>query len=135
MKEFFSTFSNFLGVPVCLRHTILNGCFQDVANAQDKNIVRKFLLRKLQRKKQVFLLSQSYLFVGLFSFRVILHFVFKWVYAFNTNIFIVKFYISLFFYIQILFSLTATYDIPFLQIHTTIYFLLVSCYIINVNQR
>ena len=59
----------------------------------------------------------------------------KWVYAFNRNIFIFKFYILLFFYIKKLFSLTTTYDIPFLQIHTTIYFLLVSCYIINVNQR
>ena len=59
----------------------------------------------------------------------------KWVYAFNRNIFIFKFYILLFFYIKKFFSLTTTYDIPFLQIHTTIYFLLVSCYIINVNQR
>ena len=57
----------------------------------------------------------------------------KWVYDFNRNIFIFNFYILLFFYIKIFFSLT-TYDIPFLQIHTTIYFLLVSCYIINVNQ-
>ena len=59
----------------------------------------------------------------------------KWVYAFNRNVFIFKFYILLFFYIKILFSLTAAYGITFLQIHTTIYFLLVSCYIINVNQR
>ena len=42
----------------------------------------------------------------------------KWVYAFNRNIFIFKFYILLFFYIKIFFSLTTTYDIPFLQIHT-----------------
>ena len=33
-----------------------------------------------------------------------------------------------------IFFLTTTYDIPFLQIHTTIYFFLESCYIINVNQ-
>ena len=71
---------------------------------------------------------------------VILHLAFfqsndKWVYAFNRNNFIFKFYISLFFSIKILFSLTTTYDIPFLQTHTTIYFLLASCYIINVNQR
>ena len=59
----------------------------------------------------------------------------KWVYAFNRNIFIFKFYVLLFFYIKILFSLTTTYEIPFLQIHTTIYFILVSCYTINVNQR
>ena len=59
----------------------------------------------------------------------------KWVYPFDRNIFIFKFYILLLFYIRIFFSLTTTYDIPFLQIHTTIYFLLVSCYIINVNQR
>ena len=59
----------------------------------------------------------------------------KWVYTFNRNIFIFKFYILLFFYIKKLFSLTTTYDIPFLQIHTTIYFLLVSCYIVSVNQR
>ena len=58
----------------------------------------------------------------------------KWVYAFNRNIFIFKFYILLFYYIEIFFSLTTTYDIPFLQIHTTVYFLLVSYYIINVNQ-
>ena len=58
----------------------------------------------------------------------------KWVYAFNRNIFVFKFYLISFFYIKTLFSLTTTYDIPFLQIHTTIYFLLVSCYIINVNQ-
>ena len=58
----------------------------------------------------------------------------QWVYAFNRNIFIFKFYILLFFCINIFFSLTAAYDIPFLQIHTTIYFLLVSSYIINVNQ-
>ena len=60
----------------------------------------------------------------------------KWVYAFNRNIFIFKFYISLRFYIKILFSLTTTYDIPFCRftlIH--IYFHSVSCYIINVNQR
>ena len=59
----------------------------------------------------------------------------KWVYGFNRNIFIFKFYISLFFYIKILFSHTATYDTPCSQIHTAINFLLVSCYIINVNQR
>ena len=59
----------------------------------------------------------------------------KWVYAFNRNIFVFKFYLISFFYVKTFFSLTATYDIPFLQIHTTIYFLLVSCYIINVNQR
>ena len=58
----------------------------------------------------------------------------KWVYPFDRNIFIFKFYILLLFYIRIFFSLTTTYDIPFLQIHTTIYFLLVSCYITNVNQ-
>ena len=46
----------------------------------------------------------------------------KWVYAFNRNIFIFKFYILLFFYIKILFSLASTYDISFLQIHTTIFF-------------
>ena len=58
----------------------------------------------------------------------------KWVYPFNGNIFIIKFYILLFFYIRIFYSLTATYDISFLQIHTTIYFLLAFFYIINVNQ-
>ena len=57
----------------------------------------------------------------------------KWVNAFNRNIFIFKFYISLFFYRNIFFSLTTIYDIPFLQIQTTIYFLLLSCYIINVS--
>ena len=59
----------------------------------------------------------------------------KWVYDFNRYVFIFKFYILIFFYMKTLFSLTATYDIPFLQIHTTNYFLSVSCYIINVNQR
>ena len=59
----------------------------------------------------------------------------EWVYAFNRNIFVFKFYLISFFYKRQFFSLTTTYDIPFLQIHTTIYFLLVSCYIINVNQR
>ena len=34
----------------------------------------------------------------------------KWVYAFNRNIFIFKFYILLFFYIKIFFSLTTAYD-------------------------
>ena len=57
----------------------------------------------------------------------------KWGHASNRNIFIFKFYILLFFLHKDIF--TTTYDIPFLQIHTTIYFLLVSCYIINVNQR
>ena len=56
----------------------------------------------------------------------------KWVHAFNRNIFIFKFYILLFFLHKDIF--TTTYDIPFLQIHTTIYFLFVSCYIINFNQ-
>ena len=56
----------------------------------------------------------------------------KWVHAFNRNIFIFKFYILLFFLNKDIF--TTTYDIPFLQIHTTIYFLFVSCYIINCNQ-
>ena len=59
----------------------------------------------------------------------------KWVYAFNRNIFIFKIYTLLFFYIKRFFSLITTYDILFLQIHTTIYFLLVSSYIVNVNQR
>ena len=45
-KDFVSTFSNFLGVPVYLGHTLLNGCFKDVANAQAKNVVWKFVLRK-----------------------------------------------------------------------------------------
>ena len=57
----------------------------------------------------------------------------KWAYAFNRNIFTFKFYIF-FFYMKIFLSLTATYHIPFLQIHATIYILLVSCYISNVNQ-
>ena len=59
----------------------------------------------------------------------------KWIYDFNRNIFIFKFDILLFFYIKIPLFLTTTYDISFLQIHTTIYFLVVSCYIINANQR
>ena len=59
----------------------------------------------------------------------------KWVHALNRNIFIFKFCVLSFFYIKKLFSLTTTYGIPFLQIHTTIYFLLVSYYIINVNQK
>ena len=46
----------------------------------------------------------------------------KWVYIFNRNIFIFKFYILLLFYIKIFFPLATTYDIPFLQIHT-IYFI------------
>ena len=33
----------------------------------------------------------------------------KWVYAFNRNIFVFKFYILLFFYIKIFFSLITTY--------------------------
>ena len=32
LKDFVSTLLNFLGVRVCLRHTLLNGCFQDTAN-------------------------------------------------------------------------------------------------------
>ena len=38
-KDFVSTLLNLLGVPVYLGHTLLSGCFQDVANAQDKNVV------------------------------------------------------------------------------------------------
>ena len=38
-KDFVSTILNLLGVPVYLGHTVLSGCFQDVANAQDKNVV------------------------------------------------------------------------------------------------
>ena len=52
----------------------------------------------------------------------------KWTNAFNRNIFIFKFYVLLFFLYKDIFSLSTTYDIPFLQIHTTIYFLLVSCF-------
>ena len=58
----------------------------------------------------------------------------KWVYAFDRKIFIFKVYILLFLYMTLSFSLTATYDIPILQVHARIYFLLVSFYIINVNQ-
>ena len=45
------------------------------------------------------------------------------------------FLFSSFTYYYFLHKVTTTYDIPFLQIHTTSHFLLVSCYIINVNQR
>ena len=45
-KDFVSTFLNFLRVPVYLGHTLLYGCFQDVANKQDKNVAWKFVLRK-----------------------------------------------------------------------------------------
>ena len=38
-KDFVSTLLNLLGVTVCLRHTLLNGCFPDVAHAQDKKFV------------------------------------------------------------------------------------------------
>ena len=45
-KEFVSSFLNFLGVLVYLGPTLLNGCFQDVANAQTKSLVWKFVQRK-----------------------------------------------------------------------------------------
>ena len=135
-----STFLNFLGVPVYLGHTLLNDCFKDVANAEGKNIVWKFVLRKLRRKKNGFSIVLVLFVRGvIFIWGNFTSFFFqsndKWVYTFNGNIFIFKFYMLLFFYIKILFSLTTTYDIPFLQIHTTVCFLLVSCYIINANQR
>ena len=44
-KFFMSIFSNFLGVPV-FWHTLLNGYFQCVANAQAMKVVWKFVLRK-----------------------------------------------------------------------------------------
>ena len=37
-KDFVTRFLNFLGVPIYLGHTLLNGSFQYVANAQDKNV-------------------------------------------------------------------------------------------------
>ena len=46
-KDFVSKLLNLLGLPVYLRRTLLNGCLQDVANAQDKNVVWKFVQRKL----------------------------------------------------------------------------------------
>ena len=45
-KDSVSTFLNFLRAPVYFGNTLLNGCFQDVANAQAKNVVWKFALRK-----------------------------------------------------------------------------------------
>ena len=50
-KDFLSTLLNLLRLPVYLRSTLLNGCLQDVANAQDKNVVWKFVQRKLRREK------------------------------------------------------------------------------------
>ena len=72
-------------------------------------------------------MSQCYLFVGLFSIGVILHLVFFSLmingYTPLIEIFLFSsFTYYYFFYIKILFSLASTYDISFLQIHTTIFF-------------
>ena len=57
----------------------------------------------------------------------------KWVYAFNRNIFIFKFYILLLFYIKIFFPLATTYDILFYRF--TQFILFIYLFFINVNQR
>ena len=56
----------------------------------------------------------------------------KWVYDFNRNIFIFKFHILFF---KIFFSLTTTYDIPFLQIHTTIFLQYLVTLLMSINDE
>ena len=133
-----SALLNLLGVSVYLRYTLLNGCSHDVTNVQDKNVVWKCGKEITEEKIGLFIVVVLLVRGVIFKWGNFTPCFFqsndKWVYSFNRNIFILKSYILLFFYIKILFSLTTTYGIPFLEIHVTICFLSVSCYIINVNQ-
>ena len=54
-KVIFQGFCEYTSKPIgstsLFGDTLLSGCFQDAANAQDKNVVWKFVQRKLRRKK------------------------------------------------------------------------------------
>ena len=62
-----STLLNLLGVPVYLKHTLLDGCFQDVANAQDKNLCENLCKGNTEEKIGLFIV------VVLFVRRVIIN--------------------------------------------------------------
>ena len=82
-------------------------------------------------EEKIGLLLYCYLFGKLFSFGVILHLVFFYNLMINGYMPLIEIFLFSqctyyhFFYIKIRFSLTTTCDIPFLQIHKTMYFLLV----------